>query len=607
MPGKGDIATLLSRQHTEFVDPWANFAKYAQSEVNRMEEQKRYEAEKAQKDLLFNQAQDDRTRQQNELKAKDLFAKGLLQGPQTTNLDMNQWVGVGGEKLGGMEVLQGHDSAGNTVYTDKTGRILSSAEKTARENKQMEFGALPSTSAFKITESRPEFISRIIADINKAGLPTASLIPLLEEAKASELSEQKKGKAEANAKVESIENALLKLQDNKWNDYKGLNFENSHTVVDGSTTMKEDEELGMRAKSKVAQDKYKATQGLTGEAAAKAKKVLEDEVVGFGTKLASLFGASDKDKVQEYMNITKDIAAPEVAANYARLYGKKAGLFETEMEDPKKLREGLLQYIAQLDQDTENKGSSRSTSLSQTTNQYRRVGGAPASAIAEGYKAREQFLLDNLRKAKDALRIANMTPEERKEAKQEAAKKQVEELLTWRYGPTATTEKDNSTEVPTASTLTKVLEKPSVPKTTVSGKSTNIVHVTPKQKEKITEEVKEVAKTFSVDNLAKYAKWKKEMEQDGIEPGLLGPLDMLIGGKVTKDAIKKLPTLVSKLDVPESLVGTRIGGFLEKLGMKRPMKLLPRFPGQIDVPRGGFNNPNILDIKAPLFNQVKPH
>lgn len=62
MPGKGDIATLLSRQHTEFVDPWANFAKYAQSEVNRMEEQKRYEAEKAQKDLLFNQAQDDRAK-----------------------------------------------------------------------------------------------------------------------------------------------------------------------------------------------------------------------------------------------------------------------------------------------------------------------------------------------------------------------------------------------------------------------------------------------------------------------------------------------------------------------------------------------------------------
>ncbi len=98
MPGKSDIATLLSRQHTEFVDPWANFAKYAQSEVNRMEEQKRYEAEKAQKDLLFNQAQDDRAKvekrraamQQVEGESPDILAKMFGDAKRTTEEPIEQ-------------------------------------------------------------------------------------------------------------------------------------------------------------------------------------------------------------------------------------------------------------------------------------------------------------------------------------------------------------------------------------------------------------------------------------------------------------------------------------------------------------------------------------
>ena len=64
MPGKGDIASLLARQHMEFNSDagrgWTQAANVLNSTMDRVEAQKRYEAEKAQKDLLFQQAQEDR-------------------------------------------------------------------------------------------------------------------------------------------------------------------------------------------------------------------------------------------------------------------------------------------------------------------------------------------------------------------------------------------------------------------------------------------------------------------------------------------------------------------------------------------------------------------
>ena len=81
MPGKETIASLLGRMDTTRVDPFAGITKYAQQMGDQIRADEKYAAEKAQKDLLFQQQQDERTRLLGERAATDAFHKAMSEDP----------------------------------------------------------------------------------------------------------------------------------------------------------------------------------------------------------------------------------------------------------------------------------------------------------------------------------------------------------------------------------------------------------------------------------------------------------------------------------------------------------------------------------------------
>lgn len=573
---------------------------------NKQAESVQNEALAVRQSLLFDQQQEEYNQKVGERKAKDLLAAGLREGPKTDYLDMNPWAEQNGQRLEGMEILNAQDVAGNQIQTDRTGRVLSAPEVEARRKKQEELGALVDTPEFRRTESRPELLSRIIAGVEEKGLPIRDLVAALEEARGAELTTQEKEKEKAAAELAANKKALLDLQDKKTQTFLEYGIEKPRTVLSGSVVTGEDEEFGTKNSNRAAQAAYKekkdALKGLTGNDAINAKQGLEDEVVGWGTRLAGLFGASDKAKIREYMDLTKDIAAPEVAANYARLYGKDEGFFEDSLKDPAKIRDGLLQYVASLDtekNDTYGKASGRGTSLKSTENQFTQVGTKlTPEAIVSLYEGREGLLKDSIKKAEEALLKAGMTSEQKNAAKYGKADKEVRALLDWRYA-------QPSESIGTASTAPTVAGD-AAQKSTASAILPAPVRGTPQTKEipiekpaasavvsgKTADSKTAKKMTFGQVNDALEELWDKDPNSSIINTAARTISDAFTMDQMLTGA-SRVP-LVGKTKMKATRVLQEAGVFDKTVGTKENAERLGRY----------LQKANISDNARPLLNQL---
>ena len=182
MPGKGDIASLLARSHTENVNPFAALTSYA----DKIRSNIRQDEADARDQLLFQQKQDEYNRQLLDRNTKQAYANALLGGPQTQYRDITQAsekiaadLGVDPTKVAdNLEIFRkgtdaqgnlptgtilGGDYAAGTYYADKDmTKELTKADYDDRLKRQKLFGGLTEETIGSRKETQPEYLSRAL-------------------------------------------------------------------------------------------------------------------------------------------------------------------------------------------------------------------------------------------------------------------------------------------------------------------------------------------------------------------------------------------------------------------------------------------------------------
>jgi hypothetical protein len=143
MNSRAAAGQILGSINTARVDPFAGLSKYS----NELDARARADAEQAQRDILFKQAQDDRQRMLSERTAGDIINKTMLEAPQ----DRSGWITDLAKNTDINSIVLKGDAA--TGYTDESGKAITNpAEIARRQELQAQLGGLAGHRSQQETE-----------------------------------------------------------------------------------------------------------------------------------------------------------------------------------------------------------------------------------------------------------------------------------------------------------------------------------------------------------------------------------------------------------------------------------------------------------------------
>ncbi|MHB8098093.1 MAG: hypothetical protein ACYDD5_00705 [Sulfuricurvum sp.] len=568
--GSSRAANAALDAGTNAAAAWGNLAKDIAT-------QKRQEALDVQNKLIFDQQQDDRARALDERAAKDILAKGLVEGPQTTYRDINDDVLKGKAfNYGDVGLFENKDASGKSTYTTEAGgagRLLSPEEVALRQQQQIDIGKVLDTPEASKTELQSEMYSRLLGDISGQGkVVTPELAGLLQTARAADVTAK-------DAKVRGVQE-LLSTDEKELTalekDYRKVLTDAgvANKFVDmGATTQASSEEVG---KLKATQDEYKSKLGGLGKAGG-VDTLLEHEknVVGSFDKL---FNSSDNQTakaVREHIMANK--LNPELATNVMKLYTDDGFVTNSFTADAPTII-AAIDAAAEGDADKFNKATGTSSSSMSTTVRDVRLMQSVNPAVTKQYEKDKDELLKRISTRKAEMTKLGLTGPAKDQAEQEALSKDIQDILS--RGLSKPAEKaiakveSKGTAEPKATT--SILSPAITGRTANKGVKASSKSTTKDAAKTVLPEPKKTVSELSPKEKATYDKWKADFEKDGqgLESSALDPISWIGGAKIAQKSLEKIastaPAVAALLE--KSPFGRKITSLL---GKHAPTKVAP--------------------------------
>lgn len=359
--------------------------------------EKRYEEEKAQKDLLFAQAQDEYKRKLGERTANDYLREELARGQQVKSgwltdvanqdkptVENTQLFGRLGDKG---ELLTGE------VYKDESGKTLDQKEAARRLEAQRTLNFLPDANS--MLETREDMYERILGDVrDKELLVTDDMSKGLDTVRTAALTANKDAKTSLESQIAALKkeaNRARELGSNAVSDIANAAnvTTNSVNTVEGS-----DARSGKGAFDGTSTKKMNATD---------YRGLVEGMDIGWW----------DKRDVNKFVDIAK--AYPEdVPFQVVKNAADKA--YEDGVIDKDFNLEKAKGYLVdEIDQYKANKQSYENDANKRSVTSTQTIRGSDMTKAAN-YSAMEKEALSEVAKLQKKLTALDKTPQERQDA-----------------------------------------------------------------------------------------------------------------------------------------------------------------------------------------------
>lgn len=526
---------------------------------------------------IHSKTMDEYQRSLDERAAKDILAKGLVEGPQTTYRDINDDVLKGKAfNYGDVGLFENKDASGKSTYTTEAGgagRLLSPEEVALRQQQQIDIGKVLDTPEASKTESQSDMYSRLLGDIAGQGkIVTPEMATALQASRAADVTAK-------DAKVKSVQELLS--ADEK--SLSGLEKEYRDTLVKagvvnqmvdyGATTQTSSEEVGSLKKK---QDDYKEKLGSLGKAEGVANVLAaKEEVLGLIDKWLPTADSKVGDEVTKHMLANK--INPELVANVLQVYTDKGMLNDSFTAEAPEIIAAIDAAVAG-DTDAFNKATGTSASSMSTTVKDVRAVQSINPAVTKQFERDKDELLKRINTRKAEMTKLGLTGPAKDQAEKEALSKDIQDILSRGLSKPAekAIAKVDSKGTTETKAPTSILSPAITGRTANKGVKASSKSTTKDAAKTVLPEPKKTVSELSPKEKATYDKWKADFEKDGqgLESSALDPISWIGGAKIAQKSLEKIastaPAVAALLE--KSPFGRKITSLL---GKHAPTKAAP--------------------------------